>query len=149
MNNSTYFWAPMVVVVHRVDCILFKSFKMDLNFWSCQPIEGLGFSWGRRADHDVEKRRPILDGQGTPKGRLDLINRGTEVALKAKHLHHFLVVNGGKEWGWRTIKIRVFVTRHFIWIQLKDVVKKLCYSNADFLAKWSWPTQLTSGSLFC
>ena len=65
----------------------YQALKMNLYFWSREPIEGLGLSRSRRADHDVEKGRPILDGQGRAKGRLDLVDRGTEVAFGQFHQH--------------------------------------------------------------
>ena len=88
-----------------------KGRKLD--FRSCEPVKLLSLSRGRRADHDVHEGWPVPDLQGHAEGCRDVTDRRAEMAFKAEHGHHPLVVDRRQQGCWRAEFEKDFKTKLF------------------------------------
>ena len=114
-------WSSILITIAK------KLELIILNFWSREPVEGLGLSRCRRADHDVEERRSIFDRQRGAKGRSNLFDRGAELTREAEHLHHPLVVNRRKQRCRRTETNLII----FLKLPIKKLLKILKWATKN------------------
>ena len=88
-----------------------KGRKLD--FRSCEPVKLLSLSRGRWADHDVHEGWPVPDLQGRAEGCRDVTDRRAEMAFKAEHGHHPLVVDRRQQGCWWAEFEKDFKTKLF------------------------------------